>query len=115
MRFWLPDRRELKGDSKCRELNRMTFLQGTCGSPGAVCPSEVGPTQMQHFKSKDGFNIFRLPVGWQYLVNNQLSGPLDKDFFGTYDAIVQSCLQTGAKCIVDIVRHGTFELDLSYY
>lgn len=59
---------------------------------------------MQHFASADGFNIFRLPVGWQYLVNNQLGGPLDQSYLATYDAIVQSCLKTNAKCIIDIVR-----------
>ena len=58
---------------------------------------------MQHFSSQDGLNIFRLPVGWQYLVNNQVGGPLDQSFFSSYDGIVQDCLQTKSRCIIDIV------------
>lgn len=29
--------------------------------------------QMSHFVDDDNFNTFRLPFGWQFLVNNQLS------------------------------------------
>lgn len=28
--------------------------------------------QMSHFVDDDGFNLFRLPFGWQFLVNNEL-------------------------------------------
>jgi endoglucanase len=35
-----------------------------------------GEAQMQHVAKEDNMNIFRLPVGWQYLVNNKLGGPL---------------------------------------
>lgn len=61
---------------------------------------------MQHFVRKDKLNIFRLPVGWQYLVNYNLGGPLDPAFLTTYDALVQSCLQTGAYCIIDIHNYA---------
>jgi len=61
---------------------------------------------MQHFTSKDGFNIFRLPVGWQYLVNYNLGGPLDSAFFATYDALVRACLSTGAYCIIDVHNYA---------
>ncbi|KAI9727971.1 MAG: hypothetical protein M1828_005376 [Chrysothrix sp. TS-e1954] len=61
---------------------------------------------MQHFVNDDGFNFFRLPVGWQYLVKNQVGGTLDAGFFGTYDKLVQSCLSTGAKCLIDIHNYG---------
>lgn len=57
---------------------------------------------MQHFSKDDGFNIFRLPVGWQWLVNNQLGGTLDATNFGKYDQLVQGCLATGAACVIDI-------------
>ena len=57
---------------------------------------------MTHFTKTDGLNIFRLPVAWQYLVNDVLGGNLDETNFGKYDALVQSCLKTGAHCIVDI-------------
>lgn len=50
---------------------------------------------MQHFVRDDGLNIFRLPVGWQFLVNNNLGGTLDATYFSTYDKLVQSCLGTG--------------------
>lgn len=61
---------------------------------------------MQHFVSQDKLNIFRLPVGWQYLVNNKLGGTLDPTFFATYDRLMQACLKTGAKCILDIHNYA---------
>ena len=79
-------------------------MQGSC-TGGGDCPTD-GPSQMQHFVKDDGFNFFRLPVGWQFLVNNQLGGPLDSDFFGTYDNLVQACLSTGAKCLLDIHNYA---------
>jgi len=61
---------------------------------------------MSHFVKDDNLNIFRLPVGWQYLVNNNLGGQLDSGMFAKYDAEVQSCLSTGAYCIVDIHNYA---------
>lgn len=61
---------------------------------------------MQHFSSDDHFNLFRLPAGWQYLVNNDLGGTLDSTFMSTYDAIMQSCLGTGALCILDVHNYA---------
>ena len=61
---------------------------------------------MQHFARDDHLNIFRLPVGWQYLLNNKLGGPLDETFFGTYDRLMQACLATGAKCILDVHNYA---------
>lgn len=61
-----------------------------------------GEGQMVHFVQDDGLNLFRLPVGWQYLVNNVLGGKLDATNFAKYDLLVQSCLSTGSHCIVDI-------------
>lgn len=57
---------------------------------------------MQHFAKDDGMNIFRLPVGWQYLVNNKLGGTLDAGNLAKYDQLVQGCLATGATCVIDI-------------
>ena len=65
-----------------------------------------GPGQMAHFTKNDGLNIFRLPVGWQYLVNNKLGGTLDPTNFGAYDKLVQACLQTGAHCVIDIHNYA---------
>lgn len=80
---------------------------GTCNVSQAYPPLAAlgGPDgigQMQHFSKDDGFNIFRLPVGWQWLVNNQLGGTLDTINFGKYDQLVQGCLATGAACVIDI-------------
>lgn len=57
---------------------------------------------MQHFTRDDQMNIFRLPVGWQFLVNNKLGGTLDSGNMAKYDQLVQGCLATGASCIIDI-------------
>ncbi len=47
-------------------------------------------------------NMFRLPVGWQYLVNNKLGGTLDSGNTAKYDQLVQACLATGAHCVIDV-------------
>lgn len=57
---------------------------------------------MQHFANDDGMNTFRLPVGWQYLVNDELGGTLDADNLANYDELVQGCLATGAFCVIDV-------------
>ncbi|CAF9943335.1 MAG: hypothetical protein ALECFALPRED_011074 [Alectoria fallacina] len=77
---------------------------GDSGTPD--CPSSVGPTQMQHFATNDHLNLFRLPVGWPYLVNYELGGPLYEPFFSTYDALMQACLATGALCILDVHNYA---------
>ncbi|KAJ0122127.1 cellulase [Diaporthe amygdali] len=62
-----------------------------------------GPGQMQHWTSlSKPLNLFRLPVSWQFLANNQLTGNLDSNNLGKYDKLVQSCLSTGAHCMIDI-------------
>ncbi|GAB1737669.1 hypothetical protein NU219Hw_g2083t1 [Hortaea werneckii] len=71
------------------------------------CPTNVGPSQMQHFASKDQFNVFRIPVAWQSLVNNDLvTNKLDSSFMAKYDGLIQSCLNTGAYCIIDIHNYA---------
>lgn len=61
---------------------------------------------MTHFVQNDGMNIFRLPTGWQFLLNNVLGGTLNPTNFGRYDGLVQACLATGAYCILDVSRHS---------
>lgn len=61
---------------------------------------------MKHFVNDDKLNAFRLPVGWQYLVNNQLGGTLDAGNLAKYDDLMQSCLSTGAYCIIDIHNYA---------
>ena len=63
---------------------------------------------MQHFSSVDKFNIFRLPVAWQYL-QDTLGAPLNTANLGTYDKLVQACLQTGAFCIIDIHNYARWD------
>lgn len=65
-----------------------------------------GNGQMRHFVNEDGLNIFRLPVGWQYLVNNNLGGALNAFNTAKYDQLVQGCLQAGASCIIDIHNYA---------
>ena len=65
-----------------------------------------GAGQMKHFVQNDNLNIFRLPVAWQYLVNNNLGGTLDAGNSGNYDQLVQACLSNGASCIIDIHNYA---------
>jgi endoglucanase len=63
--------------------------------------------QMEHFIGDDGLNTFRLPVSWQFLVDDRLGGPLDEDNFAAYDRLVQGCVDTGAKlCIIDVHNYA---------
>ncbi|KJR79810.1 glycoside hydrolase family 5 protein [Sporothrix schenckii 1099-18] len=68
-----------------------------------------GAGQMHHFVRNDGFNIFRLPVGWQYLVNSTPGGKVDAANFAEYNTLVQSCLNTTAHCIVDLHNYARWE------
>lgn len=43
-----------------------------------------------------------IATSWQFLVNNQLGGDLDTSNVAKYDQLVQSCLNTGAFCMIDI-------------
>jgi endoglucanase len=74
---------------------------------GAQDISVNGTLQMQHFVTDLGLNAFRLPVAWQYLVNNVLGGPLDPAACAKYDKLVQGCLSSGAAlCIVDVHNYA---------
>ncbi|KAL0932105.1 glycoside hydrolase family 5 protein [Colletotrichum truncatum] len=61
-----------------------------------------GEGQMNHFVQDDKLNMFRLPIGWQFLVNNQLGAQLNSNNLGRYDQVMQKCLATGAYCMLDI-------------
>lgn len=101
-----------------------------------------GAGQMTHFFKKDGLNVFRLPVSWQFLINsNVLLGgragngtmspnmimptppkngtaprPSKENFINIldannvvkYDQLVQACLATRAKYIIDIHNYACF-------
>lgn len=86
---------------------------GTCVASGAVPPiyqlSGIdGLGQMQHFVNDDGYNVFRLPVGWQYLTNDQMVGVLDETQFANYNKLVSDCLSTGAHCVIDIHNYARY-------
>lgn len=86
---------------------------GDCDLSSVMPPGQTGIDQIQHFVSNDGLNAFRLPVGWQYLVNNELGGTLDSTNFGNYDELVQGCLNAGAQmCIVDIHNYARWNGDI---
>ncbi|KAG8157056.1 hypothetical protein KVR01_013046 [Diaporthe batatas] len=72
-------------------------------------PLGNGPAQMLHFVSGHNFNIFRLPVSWQYLVDNVLGGPLDPTNFGYYDYLVRECLGTGSYCMIDLHNYARWD------
>jgi endoglucanase len=82
-------------------------IDGTCKTANIVDPGQIGIDQIQHFIKDDGLNTFRLPVGWQFLLNNNLGGTLDSNNWATYDKLVQGCLNAGAAlCIVDIHNYA---------
>lgn len=65
---------------------------------------------MKHFVQDDGFNVFRLPVGWQFLTNDVLGGAIDEDNFQEYDTLVQACINAGAAaCIVDVHNYARWD------
>ena len=65
-----------------------------------------GAGQMTHFVDNDQYNIFRLPVAWQFLTDNVATGTLNQTYFTEYNALVQACLATGASCIIDIHNYA---------
>jgi endoglucanase len=84
-------------------------IQGNCKLSGVVPPitsGNNGPAQMQHFVRDDKLNAFRLPVGWQYLVNNNLGGTLDATNFANYDKLMQACLAVAELCILDVHNYA---------
>jgi len=60
---------------------------------------------LAHFTTKSKLNIFRLPVGWQYLVDSP-GATLNSANFGKYDELVSACLRSGAHCIIDIHNYA---------
>ncbi|KAI1193537.1 glycoside hydrolase family 5 protein [Nemania serpens] len=87
------------------------YFGGTCDvnkvyPPLLALGGPDGQGQMSHFANDNSMNIFRLPVGWQFLVNNQLGGTLDSNNLGRYDQLVRACLSTGATCVIDIHNYA---------
>jgi endoglucanase len=72
-------------------------------------PGVDGLGQMQHFVNNDGYNVFRLPVGWQYLTYGQMTGVLNETQFANYNTLVSDCLSTGAYCVIDIHNYARYD------
>ncbi|KAJ4356288.1 Endoglucanase EG-II [Didymosphaeria variabile] len=87
---------------------------GSCSLTGTSKPYDIvtganAVGQMNHFVKDDTLNTFRLPVGWQFLVNGQLGGQLNPNNLGQYDRLVQGCLSSGAVlCIIDIHNYARY-------
>ncbi|KAI4093789.1 MAG: hypothetical protein LQ348_006090 [Seirophora lacunosa] len=86
---------------------------GECDTAKVVPPlheykGQDGAAQMQHFVKVDGFNAFRLPVAWQFLVESPGS-PLIPANMEQYDALVKACLATGSLCIIDIHNYARWD------
>jgi endoglucanase len=87
-------------------------IDGKCALTGTNKPYNIvgqgtAIGQMNHFVKDDTLNAFRLPVGWQFLLNDQLGGQLNANNFAQYDSLVQGCLNSGASlCILDIHNYA---------
>ena len=106
------------GTTRFKGINIAGFDFG-CDTTGACTESAAWPPltefygadgagQMTHFVQNDGMNVFRLPVGWQFLTGNQPTGTLKMENFEKYDKLVQACLSTGASCIIDVHNYARF-------
>ncbi|RFU35718.1 hypothetical protein B7463_g556, partial [Scytalidium lignicola] len=81
---------------------------GTCNLGGYydIVRDDNGLAQLAHLASL-GLNTFRLPVGWQTLVNGNLGGAINVTAAADYFTLVQSCLDNGAAlCIIDIHNYA---------
>lgn len=67
---------------------------------------------MSHFVTDDGLNAFRLPVAWQYLVNDVVGATLDATNLAAYDSLVTSCTSVAEMCIIDIHNYARWNGEL---
>lgn len=72
--------------SMCSRLSSRCLILSVIGGLCGIGMDGAG--QMKHFVSV-GYNVFRLPVGWQFLVNDVLGADIDQDNLAEYDALVQ--------------------------
>ncbi|KAI1344939.1 glycoside hydrolase family 5 protein [Xylariaceae sp. FL0016] len=86
---------------------------GTCVTSSVYPPLQAlggadGAGQMSHFTKDLSMNIFRLPVGWQYLTSSP-GGTLESGNLGKYDQLVKACLATSASCVIDIHNYARWD------
>ena len=79
-----------------------------------TCLGADGLGQMQHFVENDGYNVFRLPVGWQYLTYDHMTGVLNQTQFANYNMLVDACLSTGAYCEIDIHNYARYDGEVGF-
>ncbi|KAG9242469.1 hypothetical protein BJ878DRAFT_577381 [Calycina marina] len=109
-----PQHRHILNSIRRRQYRRLRFrLQsiGTCPLTSSTPPllsfgKEDDTGQIQHFVPDDKLKNFRLPVSWQYFVNNVLGASLAATKLPTYDLLVQGCLGTRATCVIDLLVEG---------
>ena len=104
--------------AKASLMDTLKVIQGTdtlADVAGPIPGSQYnGPQQMRHFTRRGGLNIYRLPTGWQFLLENEwgegvLGGPLNRTNIDAYNELVQGCLATGAHCIIDIHNYARWD------
>lgn len=88
----------------------------TCGIH--TNPPYVNPTnwvaQINHFVNDVKLNAFRLPVAWQYLINQYngadiASNTINTANFAKYNQLVSGCLNSGAAlCLIDLHNYARF-------
>ncbi|UNI16806.1 Cellulase [Purpureocillium takamizusanense] len=68
-----------------------------------------GEGQMQHFVKNNKMNIFRLPLTWQFITNGQVDGKLYEKNLKVYNDLMNTCLDTGAYCMIDLHNFGRYD------
>ncbi|TQV97079.1 glycoside hydrolase family GH5 [Cordyceps javanica] len=89
-------------------------IDGTCPLKTVALPLKNyggadGKAQMEHFVKDDNLNMFRLPVSWQFLTAAKGGSVLDPQGWESYDLLMQTCLDTGAHCMIDLHNFGRFD------
>ncbi|KAL7930108.1 glycoside hydrolase family 5 protein [Trichoderma chlorosporum] len=82
-------------------------IDGSCPTDTASVPllsykGGDGAGQMKHFAEDDGLNVFRISATWQFVLNNTVDGELDELNWGSYNKVIDACLETGAYCMIDM-------------
>ncbi|RFU79347.1 endoglucanase eg-ii [Trichoderma arundinaceum] len=82
-------------------------IDGSCPTDTSSVPllsyeGGDGAGQMKHFAEDDGLNVFRISATWQFVLNNTVDGELDELNWGSYNKVVNACLETGAWCMIDM-------------
>ncbi|KAJ6444950.1 glycoside hydrolase family 5 [Purpureocillium lavendulum] len=68
-----------------------------------------GEGQMKHFVEDNNMNIFRLPLTWQFITNGQVDGKLNEKNLAVYNDLMNTCLDTGAYCMIDLHNFGRYD------